>query len=334
MVCGLFLVHDSRSANDTQTVTTSVPGIPISKDDYASFTSYWTEHITQHGAEASYQSFKETYADDDPFRKHDVAHTFSSVLFEIEGPAAIQICDDDYSHGCFHEVLAATIETEGPAVLPELDAYCKTSEYDCQHGIGHGLIALEGYDEIALWAALEHCQNLGSMDVRDGCYGGIFMEYNLRTMEGVNAFSRKYSASTGDPTCSLVPSHAQTACNFWLAQWFMSHYDRSDNTGLFDWTYTQCMALPNQLAQQECVNGLGYEIGGYVNDIEAALSLCDSVSTYPDQCTVSVLAHFNSALDTRDSAYAACTTQTHVEEAECIEILNSMAGERIPLLQI
>lgn len=112
----------------------------------------------------------------------DVARTFA------DGSA---ICWSGYYHGVLERSLV-NVRSRTPAALAIVaNTLCGDSTarvvpwiaYQCNHGLGHGLMITTGVD---LPLSLDVCKHLASWSDRDACKGGVFMEnvapsYGLRS---------------------------------------------------------------------------------------------------------------------------------------------------------
>jgi hypothetical protein len=316
---------------------TLVKNYPTTKNDVAAFNIYWTGRIEAINAQQAYDEFKLYYVHLDSGEKHEVAHYFGGVLYESVGLEGISVCDDDFSYGCFHELITFSILDHGTGILTELNDFCTNSEFDCQHGIGHGILADFGYTPSDLNDALEMCNTLGSVDESDGCFGGIFMEYNLRTIWGKDAPIRNFDKKIGDDTCTEVPAYSQKACFFWLAQWYMAMSYNLGITEQIKWTQDQCSKLSTLSSQLECINGLGYEIGGYETDPLKAVALCESGGNelpelHHQQCVMSTLAGLNGSPLNREAVRNTCYEQSVISADTCVAVLDSQDKKRIGLV--
>jgi len=347
IICGLvascivlysfFLATATTHSIDNQTTNILSKNYPTNKVEVAKFDSHWKKEIEDSGGKSAYTTFKEHYRNLDTGQKHEVAHHFGGVLYETVGLEGISVCDDDFSYGCFHELITFAILDYGPTILIELNEFCINSEYDCQHGIGHGILADFGYDTTSLIEALGMCQELGTVDVADGCFGGIFMEYNLRTIWGKDAPLRSFDKEVKDTTCYTIPTYGQTACFFWSAQWYMALSQDLGRSKQIEWTQEQCSKLQILSHQLQCVNGLGYEIGSYETDPKKAIMLCQENGgqdnpQHQQQCVISTLAGLNGSPLNREAVRDTCYQQDVVSAETCIKVLNSQTGQRIGII--
>ncbi|TSC87237.1 MAG: Uncharacterized protein G01um10148_342 [Parcubacteria group bacterium Gr01-1014_8] len=195
--------------------------------EYAPFEeqrAYWQHLIEKEGAENALTAFSVRVGSLSLNTQHQLAHSFGAALFQAEGIGGIFICDARYSFGCFHQFLGDAIQALGIERVPDLNTRCfdasSVSPISCTHGIGHGVLASLGYDDIALQKGLEICKGLPGTEPIGGCYGGIFMEYNVRTMLAEQATVREYEGNVYAPCDSLAAEFVQ-GCIYWQPQWWL-----------------------------------------------------------------------------------------------------------------
>jgi hypothetical protein len=219
----------------------------------------WETHIRAVGPQRAYNDFASSIAERSAPEQHGFAHVFGGALFQAVGTRGLATCDSRFAFGCFHEFLGRAIRDLGLDVVNELNAGCKDALphtfLSCQHGIGHGVQAHFGYDESHLLQALDVCQTLPDADVIGGCYGGVFMEYNLRTMWGISAIARPLGDGVQYP-CTIVESVYIPACLYWQPQWWSSALVRSvpDHEARIVQMGKYCVASKDR---NNCFEGMG-----------------------------------------------------------------------------
>ncbi|HSU16607.1 hypothetical protein [Longimicrobium sp.] len=94
-------------------------------------------------------------------------------------------CTADFQSGCYHGVIQAyfadrrggdagvTPQKLNGLCLPYRSASGRWLQFQCAHGIGHGLMAVESHN---LLRALDSCDLLGDTFEKQACWGGAFME--------------------------------------------------------------------------------------------------------------------------------------------------------------
>ena len=113
-------------------------------------------------------------------------------------------CTEVFQSGCYHGVIQAYFAAAGQVGATEINALCepfRASESDrwilfqCVHGMGHGLTALNGHD---LPRGLDGCDLLKAWWDRNSCYGGAFMENIVNATAPHHGAARPAPAAAGD----------------------------------------------------------------------------------------------------------------------------------------
>lgn len=192
----------------------------------------WNDQILKLGGEKAYEELARTLTDESVNEQHEQAHAFGKSLYEAEGIDGLPVCDDRFLYGCVHELIGQAIVHEGMAIITQLDQICAArngqTAVSCQHGIGHGILAYLGYRDENLQEALEWCDQLTRLSETGGCYGGVFMEYNLRLMTGEKTEVR-VNEDHHYP-CTTLDSPYRPACLYWQSQWWRNGPLRSFGT--------------------------------------------------------------------------------------------------------
>jgi len=262
---GLYLVQ-TRSRNHSEINDSVVSGVAVTDQ------AYWAARIDTLGAENAYELFKETFKNESPNTQHLMAHIFGGTLYQMLGRSGLSVCDSSFSFGCYHEFLGQAIHAESLRVAYDLNKECIDSlgsaALSCQHGIGHGIQTYLGYEPEDLLAAVNYCHNLPYNDPIGGCYGGIFMEYNMRTMLSLdNVPVRKRADDNLHDPCDALPDYALPACYYWQPQWWDAVIDGDTAEQRFEAMGVLCAGLEGEELQRECFEGVGNiagESAGYV----------------------------------------------------------------------
>ena len=250
---------------------------------------YWKTAIEEKGADAAYKTFSKSVANLSYAQQHVQAHVFGGVLYATLGTDGLAVCDSQFSFGCFHEFLGRAIADLGVVSVPELNQACIDSlgsnALSCQHGIGHGVQSYFGYDREHLEESLAVCSDLPFSDPIGGCYGGAFMEYNVRTMLADQATAREFGTSELDPCDSLERPEYTRACIYWQPQWWHAALFSSGLTEreyIIMGSYCDAFAEDNEVLQRSCYEGIG-NITAFAAgfDPERAKVLCDVTSRDP-----------------------------------------------------
>jgi hypothetical protein len=123
---------------------------------------------------------------------HMLAHrlAFAAVRSGRDPAVEFSRCTAEFHSGCHHGIIQAYFSSSGQVtpqlvarVCPTLTAREPTEwlQFQCLHGVGHGLTIHLRYD---VPAALALCDGLSSPWERESCYGGTFMESSSRLGAG------------------------------------------------------------------------------------------------------------------------------------------------------
>ncbi len=242
--------------------------------------AYWESQVKKLGPQKAYEEFARDVNGQDPGAQHAQAHYFGAALYAAAGVSGLATCDAQFNFGCFHEFLGRAISALGLGQVDSLNQACHdalgSNFLSCQHGIGHGVLAYLGYSRKNLDQALSLCKDLPYNDTIGGCYGGVFMEYNLQTMLGTEARLRPVVADTLYPCDELAPAY-QKACMYWQPQWWdqtMRGEGQSDITAIFVELGKRCDMEKDSTLVQFCYEGIGNMTapsGDFVGSKAAAL---------------------------------------------------------------
>lgn len=242
---------------------------------------HWEERIRAVGPATAYVEFGDAVKEEPPTMQHEGAHAFGGALYEVEGTKGLSICDSNFNFGCYHEFLGRAIATLGLASVGSLNQGCvdalQAQSLSCQHGIGHGILAYLGYDQRALLQGLEQCRDLPHNDPIGGCYGGLFMEYNLQTMLSTEGRIRPLGANPLEPCDSLDKDYRQ-ACYYWQPQWW-SHATNPPMTGSQGFAHMGAWCETVGPNVRDCFEGLGNIASPESNFTPSlAKTLCEATS--------------------------------------------------------
>lgn len=265
--------------------------------DVQTETEYWKSRIADAGGKKAYAEFvgwiERGAVDQDQI--HTLAHIFGGALYRVEGIRGLTACDARFTYGCFHEFLGEAIAEGGLSVVRDLNEECATalveSPLSCQHGIGHGLTATLGYDEDSFKQAMAVCRELPYNDPIGGCYGGVFMEYNLRTIlsiRGEVADIRPLTDGNYYDLCEILSTDLLRPCFFWQPQWWHQLFrvaGESDEEIIFTRLGALCSeATADPAFSRACFEGIGNITTPAANfDARRAAELCDLTSDHPSR---------------------------------------------------
>lgn len=254
---------------------------------------------------------------------HALAHGLGIYAYRGQETlaATFTACPNSQMSGCYHGVIQGyflDLARQGrPVGTAELDALCAPHAaqafiwFHCAHGMGHGLMALH---QNHLPMALASCDQVGNDFVRDGCYGGAFMENVMQaqhphhtaaghaeTQEGVGAHGAAdahagHGGGAGDAHAghgaqamahgewrALDPADPLYPCNAVEARYQGSCYGFQPspimffNNGDVAATARECERAP-QAFLATCFGSLGREITSWADQDHArTLEMCGRV---------------------------------------------------------
>ena len=217
------------------------------------------------GAKAALALYDEKIASDELVRAdcHRIGHVIGSAAFaRYEGNVAktfalgSSTCASGYYHGILERAFVG-VNTK-TKLVDVARSLCDGSgvrrhgflDYQCRHGLGHGLMIQTGYD---LPLALSTCAELETRWDDVVCTGGAFME-NVTTRFGF----RSSWLSDEDPLdpCGRVPLRNQRSCYLRAAVRVLSFHDND-----FEKAAGTCAGLEPRWAEP-CFRGFGRDAAG------------------------------------------------------------------------
>ena len=258
---------------------------------------YWIETIDAVGGENAYVLFSRYVADYTPTQQHGIAHIFGGALYTVTGNGGFAFCDDRYFNGCTHEYIAQALFENGFGFVSELNHTCILQHElkhvtACQHGIGHGMIAVLGYEVSSLKKALAACNDMElypDLPRTIGCKGGVFMEYNMRDV-AVGEGGAPRSPDTGvEFPCDELSDTDRLICLSWLPQWWENVFlDDSQKSNAFTFMGDYCIDVANNTQEREaCITGISHQIAPNSNfDYELAGKKCENALAAPEDALI------------------------------------------------
>ncbi len=114
---------------------------------------------------------------------HLLGHVVGDVLYKQEGVNGMYKCTQDFRNACSHTIVVGLLLDKGESALSLIADACKyapggSGAYTmCFHGLGHGVLAYNGYD---LAKTVKMCQKTGNKEFNNResseCVGGAIME--------------------------------------------------------------------------------------------------------------------------------------------------------------
>ena len=252
---GAFLL--TQSSGQTEGAPATSGGLFV--DDQATHMR-WSSRIAHVGPLQAYQEFKKTFGGEAFNVQHLAVHMMGEVLYRALGLEGLLYCDSSFAFGCYHSFFGLALAEHGEQVILQLDEVCvkKFGPFGtgCQHGIGHGTLIFSGMSEDGLIRALKLCKKTTQVNELFGCTSGVFMEYNMPTLFGVESAERDLRTLNLEkpyaPCDSVVPYQLRNSCYYELPLWWQRILkDQYTKLGRL------CGKVKNKEYQVNCFLGLG-----------------------------------------------------------------------------
>jgi hypothetical protein len=182
--------------------------------------------VRSEGPAEAYKQYKvEVLKNAEASQLHAAEHAWGRILFYAKGADALRDCSETYAGGCGHEVIAETLFQTGMAGLQGLFESCSKLSprefLNCQHGLGHGILAELGYATSSVPVAMEYCDRLHGSTSVEACAAGVMMEFNFRSMLGPEEeHFRAGTIETRQTPCDLLQGASLKACVYWAPAWW------------------------------------------------------------------------------------------------------------------
>ncbi len=245
---------------------------------------YWQERIVQVGGRDAYEELARSIASSTSLDQHAAVHTFGSALYREAGLGGIVVCDQRFFGGCFHQFIGTALISEGRTAIPLVVEACTAASFPrslfCAHGVGHGLVASEGYERADLTVALQECGTFSGVFLT-ACYQGVFMEYEMRTILGPDSSIASFQSDWYAP-CDSLEGIERSSCLFHQSQWW---WDLLSQRGISETEVVRtigelCIGSGSEASVHVCFAGAGNTFG-FRKSTEDAFRACTSVSSDP-----------------------------------------------------
>lgn len=259
---------------------------------------------------------------------HRIAHMIgSAALAHFRGDVALTYsqgsasCASGYYHGILERAFSGIRSEAGLARVAS--SLCRGAhvrrrgflDYQCTHGLGHGLMIQTGYD---LPTALAVCGRLQTRWDEVSCTGGVFME-NGSTVYGL----RSPWLKNNDPIypCNHIKRRDEASC-------FLRVTTQILRTNRFDWhdTAARCAAVA-QTWRRYCFRSYGRDTVHYVGGKTASiLRLCRLAAAQEGQCLYGAARTLADRDASSTQAAAFCRSAPAAGAGECFAGLGVVIG--------
>lgn len=241
---------------------------------------FWEKSINKIGPKIAYEKFSQSISDFSAYDQHTAAHIFGQALYNTTGLDGLTVCDDKFSNGCFHAFSGMAITERGlDETVPLMVDICNKEStvplaHSCLHGVGHGIQSYLGYSMNNLSEAIKICGEQTTGNITAGCWGGVFMEYNLRSLIGVDS-ERPLDSTTLYEPCTLMPDNIKASCMHWQPVWWEEALLNEMSTeDFFIKIGDYCAALPIGEVRNACFSGVGSIMPARIEDIFEESKMC------------------------------------------------------------
>lgn len=332
IISGIYLVFFDGGSPKTSAKIPDCTG--ASAQDFKCWRDRYQQMVAQ-------QSPKEALADGDKAYKENAyfktnCHQIVHVIGRAAGKKykdvaeAYQMGGDLCWSGYYHGVLEAVADKIGAdKIIAQINDICvslkeearyKFSHFNCVHGLGHGLMAVQNNE---LFQSLESCDHLNDQWERSSCYGGAFME-NIMSEFNPDHYSKYLKNDEPLYPCTaagkkyleqcylMQTSHALKLVNYNFASVFKlcegvaSPHNNTcfislgrDASGSTisdaDKTKAICMLGQSAAAQQNCFIGAVKDFISFHHSDRQALHLCSIIDSSGMQnvCATTAKAYYS-----------------------------------------
>jgi hypothetical protein len=285
------------------------------------------------GPRSALARFEERLESDPNVEKdcHRIVHNIGSAVFaRLDGDVAKTFavgsatCASGYYHGVLERAFVGIDSKAGLAKAAR--SLCLGNgmrrrgflDYQCRHGLGHGLMIQTGYD---LPTALALCSRLGTRWDEVSCTGGAFME-NVSTRFGFR--SRWLSDDQPLYPCNDVRLRYRRSCYLRVATWVLQL-----NGNDFEQAARTCESAGPRWSRF-CFQGFGRDavVEARYTSIDRAHALCALAGTARSQCFYGAARTFSDRGGKGDLERAAafCARAPRADRDHCVSGLGIVLG--------
>lgn len=182
-----------------------------------------------------------------------------------------QFCSAGYYHGVMETYLSKIGPKDLPAKLISVCADIKAKapyafdHYNCVHGLGHGIMAVQGND---LFKSLQLCNSAGNNWEQQSCQGGVFMQ---NVMANLTPGDHTAYLKPDKPMypCTDVQDNAKSQC-----YGMQSSYALEQSGQNFSVVFAECKSIAGDF-RTDCYQGLGRDASGNsISDVAKTKATC------------------------------------------------------------
>jgi hypothetical protein len=304
----------------------------VGDSDYSCLQQAFGNVAYRQGAKPALRLFDARMATDERVRAdcHRIAHVIGSAAYarydeNVARTFAVgsATCASGYYHGILERAFAG-VNTKA-RLVKVAQSLCLANgirrrgflDYQCQHGLGHGLMIQTGYD---LPIALSTCSRLATRWDDVVCAGGVFME-NVTTRFGF----RSPWLNDDDPLypCARIDGRHRLSCYLRAPARVLAHHQ-----GDFGQAAGTCATLERAWATA-CFRGLGREAvskAGY--SAPKIIWLCRHAESYQGDCLYGAARTVGdgSGLEGAKRAAKMCARAPRAERSSCYAGVGIIVG--------
>lgn len=127
---------------------------------------------------------------------------------------------------------------------------------ECLHGFGHAFMFVADYD---LPKSLAYCDKHNSVDLRERCYGGVFME-NSTSSTNKDHVSKWIKSDDRYYPCSILDGHFLNQCYFYQANYWVMQTVHN-----YPEVFKNCATLSGT-QRDFCAMGTGGSLAGFITN--------------------------------------------------------------------
>jgi len=268
---------------------------------------------------------------------HLLNHTVGDWLYTKDGTKGLTYCKDYFLSSCYHGFLIRYIGEKGIDTLDDVMQACwqigTPTASQCAHGIGHGLLAWDGYKNLP--QALSDCDKVADLSPKFpsyNCYDGVFMENNWAVHNDGRPSPDRW-VKESDPTYPCydgqIDEKYRRAC--WSNQPQVMFKMFSGN---IDKVAKACEDIEAKEYQDTCFDSLARQINPITQgNPQHVFDLCNKMPVgWKNQCVNSNVSAFFSVGD-RQIPFTLCEMIPESGTRSCYELLQQRINSYVANLE-